>query len=112
MLKFDKEKNTLTNHYKGKKIELNYHVNCTEKDLEILQIQIATMLGGNSMLANIAITEPDHFDIDPRLGKMPFSANRIYDRVELLKAVAFKLGLDTTNLPNPLTKTTAGWIMM
>lgn len=70
------------------------------EDLTSLQIEVWVMCGGG-MLGDFAATQPADFYIDDRVGKLPYPRRDIYQAVEVLKALAIKLGKDPHNLPKP-----------
>lgn len=72
----------------------------TEEDLKSLQIEVYVMCG-DGMLGDFAARQPADFYIDTRVGKLPFARKDIYQAVEVLKAIAIKLGLNPHDLPRP-----------
>jgi len=87
--------------YHGRPIQIDNDLSYfTERDLETLQVEIYVMCGGG-MLGHFGATQPADFYIDSRVGRLPYPKRVIYQAVEMLKALAIKLGKDPHNLPEP-----------
>jgi len=79
----------------------------TEEDLKALQIEVFVMCGGG-FLGDFAMRQPADFYIDQRVGKLPYPKKQIYQAVEVLKAIAIKLGKNPHNLETP--RIVGAWI--
>ena len=72
----------------------------TIKELEHLQVMVYTMIGGG-MLGQFAMTQPESFYIDLRVGRLPYSKKDIYNVIEMMKASCDYLGKNPNDLPAP-----------